>query len=119
VSADDTDLQAALRVEWCKAQEQACCYEEEKELIVEEMRQTLVYLEWNAQEWESSMTSPSTDNSNIDSTTLTSVAVYATKQADIRRRMSKIFIDDWFHLLNEHFPNLPWLKKHTCPKTIY
>jgi len=114
-SADDTDLQAALRVEWCKAQERARRYEEEKELIVEEMRRTLVYLEWNAQEWESSMTSPSTDDSNIDSTTLAGVAAYANKQADIRRRMSKIFIDDWFHLLNEHFPNLPWLKKHTCP----
>ena len=37
VSTDDPDLQAALRVEWCKVQERARCYEEEKELIVEEM----------------------------------------------------------------------------------
>ena len=115
VSADDPDLQAALWVEWCKAQEWARRYEEEKELIVEEMRRTLVYLEWNAREWEASVASPFPADLNIDNTTLAGIAAYASKQADVRRRMVKIFIDDWFHLLEEHFPNLSWLKKYTCP----
>ena len=36
-SPDDPDLQVALCVEWAKAQEWAKCYEEEVELVVEEM----------------------------------------------------------------------------------
>ena len=52
---------------------------------------------------------------NIDNTTLAGIAAYASKQANVRQRMVKIFIDDWFHLLEEHFPNLSWLKKYTCP----
>ena len=37
-SPKDPDLQAALHVEWAKVQEWAKCYEEEVELVVEEMR---------------------------------------------------------------------------------
>ena len=36
-SPEDPDLQVALRVEWAKAQERAKRYEEEVELVVEEM----------------------------------------------------------------------------------
>ena len=46
VSGDDQDLSSALQVEWCKAQERATRYEEEIELVVEEMRRTLVFFEW-------------------------------------------------------------------------
>ena len=36
-SPKDPDLQAALCIEWVKVQERAKCYEEEVELVVEEM----------------------------------------------------------------------------------
>ena len=55
---NDPDLQATLRIEWCKTQERAKRYEEEVQLVVEEMRRTLAYLEWNSQEWEFLATSP-------------------------------------------------------------
>ena len=37
-SPNDPDLQATLRIEWCKTQERAKRYEEEVQLVVEEMR---------------------------------------------------------------------------------
>jgi len=51
-SPGDSDLDVVLRVEWCKAQEFAKRYEEEVQLVIEEMRRTLVTLELNACEWE-------------------------------------------------------------------
>ena len=36
-SPEDPDLQATLQAKWAKAQERAKCFEEEVELIVEEM----------------------------------------------------------------------------------
>ena len=41
----DHDLNPVLRVEWCKAQARASQHEEEVELMVEEMQQTLVLFE--------------------------------------------------------------------------
>ena len=37
-SAEDNNINQSLRVEWCKGQERAKRYEEEVELVVEEMR---------------------------------------------------------------------------------
>jgi hypothetical protein len=37
ISADEEDFCAAIQVEWCKAQERAARYNEEIELVVEEM----------------------------------------------------------------------------------
>ena len=47
---DKEDFHAVLRVEWCKSQERAARYEEEVELVVEEMRRTLTFFEWLVRE---------------------------------------------------------------------
>lgn len=57
-STEDSDLDSVLWIEWCKAQEQAKHYEEDVELVVKEMYQTLVTFELNAEEWDSQATSP-------------------------------------------------------------
>lgn len=58
-STNDADLDAALRVEWCKVQERAKHYEEEEQLVIEEMRRTLVTLGLTASDWEGQATLPS------------------------------------------------------------
>ena len=115
VSPEDPDLQATLRVEWAKAQERAKRYEEEVELVVEEMRRTLVTFERNAGEWESRATSFPLGDSAIGATTIAGIAAYANKQAAIQRGMVKIFIDDWYHLLKQLPLKPKWLKKYPCP----
>lgn len=111
-SPDDPGLQAALRVEWCKAQERAKRYEEEVELVAEEMRQTLVTLEWNAKEWETLAATPPppTHGSNFDISTMVGMAAYAYKQAEIQRRMVTTFVNEWRKTLNDHSPSSSWLE---------
>jgi hypothetical protein len=114
-SVEDSDLLAAVRVEWCKLQERAKRYQEEMELDVEEMRRTLVTFERNAQEWDSFATSPPLGASAIEAMAGVGVTAYAFKQADIWRRMINVFADDWYHLLNNLPFGVPWLENFLPP----
>lgn len=78
-SVVDSDLQAALRVEWCKAQERAKRYEEEVGLTVEEMRHTLATFEWNAKEWDAFAISPPLEAD--DTTTVAGIAAIAHERS--------------------------------------
>ena len=115
INLDNPDLHDALRVEWCKAQEQAKRYEEEVELVVEEMRRTLVTFEWNACEWERRAASPSLSDSAIDGTTAMGIASYAYKQADVQRKMIGVFVNSWHGLIEKISPGSSWLSKYTPP----
>ena len=117
-SPEDPDLQATLRAEWAKAQERAKHFEEEVELIVEEMRRTLGFLEWKAKEWKSFATSLPSGASAIDTATSDGVTAYANKQADIQLKLATTFIDDWYHILAQLPSNIEWLKKYPRPTEI-
>ena len=67
-SVDDLDLRDTLRVKWCKLQEWAKCYQEEMELVVEEMRRTWVTFEQNLLKWISCVTSLPSGDSAVDAT---------------------------------------------------
>ena len=110
-STEDTDLQAALRVQWCVVQQRAERYEEERELVIEEMRRTLVALEWSAKRWETFAATPPPGVSNIDKKAVAGIVAYAYKQADIRSRMVTSFVNAWYHLLEKEPSEIPWLKK--------
>ncbi|KAF9782887.1 hypothetical protein BJ322DRAFT_1110770 [Thelephora terrestris] len=114
-SVDDPDLQATLRVEWCKLQERAKRYQEEMELVVEEMRRTWVTFEQNSLEWISRATSLPVGDSAIDATVGAGIKAYAHKRADIQRRMASIFVDDWYHLLETLPFEVQWLKQFPRP----
>jgi hypothetical protein len=93
-SVEDPNLNTALRVEWCKAQEWVTqC--EEYELVVEEMCQMLVILEFNACEWEKQHTTfqPS-PNLELDDRAICGALLYANKQANMHCSLSKVFIND-------------------------
>ena len=108
----DSDLNVVLRAEWCKAQEQAKRYEEEVELVVEEMRRTLVTFGLNADEWEQRATSPSLPSPVA---TTAGIAAYAYKQADTQRRLVEVFINDWYEVLDGQPLPVPWLRKYPRP----
>ncbi|KAH7905404.1 hypothetical protein BJ138DRAFT_1230024 [Hygrophoropsis aurantiaca] len=53
VSEDDSaGVQDCLRVEWCKARARAARWTEEVQLLSEEMRRTLEFLNWQANWWD-------------------------------------------------------------------
>jgi len=112
-SSKDPDLDAALRVEWCKAQERAKRYEEELELVIEEMRRTLVTFEHNAREWEERAARPLP--ATLDAATVAGAAAYAHKQANIHRELIKVFINDWYEILEGQPLAASWLKNYSRP----
>ena len=113
VSADEQDLCAALRVEWCQAQERSARYEEEVGLVVEEMRRTLVFFEWSACEWEKRAAFQS---ENVDHTTNLGISAYAYKQAAMYRQLVVIFIRDWYNCLKQRSLGSSWLKQYPAPR---
>ena len=48
----DEEVEEYVRLDWAKAQECAKRFEEEIELTVEDMRRTLVFFAWKAEEWD-------------------------------------------------------------------
>ena len=127
-STSDHDLNPVLRVEWCKAQARASRHEEEVELVVEEMRRTLVSFEGMALQWTKFATSPipqvSTDSSKsgvgprklrMDETAVLGVTAYAHRQANIYHRMIHVFLDDWYPILDALSLGSTWLSNYPRP----
>ncbi|KAG1901598.1 uncharacterized protein F5891DRAFT_1128045 [Suillus fuscotomentosus] len=89
-------LQDLLHVEWCKARAQAHWWEEEVQLLYEEMRRVLTFLEWQAGWWDTQGS-----RRQFGSSAFTEGAVaYAHRQAMLRQSMSA-----WFRLLWEAIPS--------------
>ena len=109
------DILSALRVEWCKGQERAKQYEEEVQLVVEEMRRTLAYFEWERREWEiSGSNSPRLPTA--DAAIPAGVSLYAYKQAEIQRRLIESCLCDWYNILQEQSLGSSWLKTYPRPQ---
>lgn len=117
-SSDEQDLSLALRVEWCKAQERAVRYEEEVQLVVEEMRRTLAYFKWLACEWERWAATPAVGGSEADSATMAGVSAYAYKQAAVYRKMVIVFVNDWYECLKTKSLGSPWLQQYPSPPSV-
>jgi hypothetical protein len=75
-----TAIAEAVRVEFCKAWARERRWDEEKQLLREEMRRTLATFRWEAEKWEKAVvegSSPDIEGRNA----------YAFRQAHIRREM--------------------------------
>ncbi|KAJ7578939.1 hypothetical protein C8J56DRAFT_796992 [Mycena floridula] len=83
-------LRDGLRVEWCKAWARVCRWEEEVQLLEEEMRRVLVTLEWKAWWWEQRISFLKFSDAHS-----AGCAAYARKQAFLLRRLRSKFADMW------------------------
>jgi len=80
-------------------------YAEEVELLVEEMRRVLKFLEWDRDRWKSRAShSPQSDNAPHPSTPASlgkmaaleeGLKAYALRQASIRQRLFETFSQQW------------------------
>lgn len=114
-SGINQDVYASLRLEWCQAQARVTWYEEEVQLVVEEMRRTLAYFEWLACQWENRATSPSVCAAGGDNVTIGGISAYARKQAAIYRKLVGIFIESWYECLQEKSLGKSWLCRYRPP----
>ncbi|KAK7028210.1 hypothetical protein VNI00_014900 [Paramarasmius palmivorus] len=89
-SEDSKAIQEATRVEWMKARARDLRWKEELELINEEMRRTLLTLEYEAQEWVSWVAKENDSRPEGEG-----VTAYALRQAAIRRGLARKFQVLW------------------------
>ncbi|KAG2135246.1 hypothetical protein DEU56DRAFT_981136 [Suillus clintonianus] len=91
--SDNTEygLQDSLRVEWCRARARAHRWEEEVQLLREEMRRVLAFFEWQAVWWDtqgSRRTFGSPESAE-------GAVAYAHRQASLRRSLAFHFRSIW------------------------
>jgi hypothetical protein len=99
-----------MQVEWAKSQARMMRWQEEFEIVQEEMRQVLAWFEWRATWWEQQAEKRNKAHTDI----LHGVAAYAFKQADIARRMALQCAMDWLPELKKEGINPPWAAKYRC-----
>ena len=99
VEADNSeqvlDELEGMRIEWSKSQARKMRWEEEVELIQEEMRRTIVYYEWKVSWWlQKNIQHPA-----IDDPTQHGIAAYAQKQAYYCKCLAESFASTWLPYL--------------------
>ncbi|KAJ7143254.1 hypothetical protein C8R46DRAFT_1167838 [Mycena filopes] len=82
------DLHESLRVEWARAKARKTRWEEEVNLLREEMRRVLRYLEWETNTWEERA---NVSNEAVPVETRAGMRAYAKKQADVHRRLGAFY----------------------------
>ncbi|KAK7433708.1 hypothetical protein VKT23_020626 [Stygiomarasmius scandens] len=87
---DEESMRDGIRVEFCKAYARTQRWSEEVLLIREEMRRSLVTLEWKAQWWEKRATAPAVDSVHAEG-----IAAYAHSQAAVMRALRDRFLFAW------------------------
>ncbi|KAF9457802.1 hypothetical protein BDZ94DRAFT_1285142 [Collybia nuda] len=88
---DNPALNEALRVEWCRARARAMRWDEEVELLQEEMRRILAFLKWHELWWEQQGVAASSS----DAATNEGKIAYSRKQASLRRMLHERFSVTW------------------------
>lgn len=112
---NDPDLQAVMRVEWCKATARAERFKEEVELIVEEMRRTLLFFKWTAEHWEQ-LGKARASEPGIDNVTAAGLSAYAARKAALYQKLVDVFIRDWYECLERKSLGSSWLSGYTRPQ---
>ncbi|KAG2132161.1 hypothetical protein BD769DRAFT_1627646 [Suillus cothurnatus] len=88
------DSHLALCIEWCKTRARCNQWFEEIQLLLEEMRHILEFLDWQTKWWEAQVTlrvaEQSEDNKGL--------VAYAKRQAAIHRSLSAKFRALWHHV---------------------
>lgn len=114
---NDPDLQAVMRVEFCKATARAERFKEEVELLVEEMRRTLLFFKWTATHWEE-LGEARVGEPTLDDDTTAGIRAYAARKAALYRKLADIFIQDWYECLILKSLGSDWLSEYPRPEVV-
>ncbi|KAH7917830.1 hypothetical protein BV22DRAFT_1108497 [Leucogyrophana mollusca] len=87
----DEGLQDAIRLEWCKARARAMRWTEEVELLFEEKRRVLQFMDWQSRWWLERAGSVVVE----ESTLAEGLQAYAQRQAALRRSLGDYFAHVW------------------------
>lgn len=93
-------------MEWVKCRARAHRWEEEVELVLEEMRRVLCYMGWHATYWQSLISKSQVADTGIRE----GISAYAKKQAHIMQTMGKQFSLQWLYILEGFSISPEWLE---------
>ncbi|KAL5476488.1 hypothetical protein ACEPAI_3345 [Sanghuangporus weigelae] len=99
------ELGEHLRCEWAKLRAKRDRWREEIELVMEEMRRTLVFLIWKAKQWDQRVKSSDFGSKELNE----GLRAYATKQADIQQNLAICFFRLWYPTLGRLEKTPVWL----------
>ena len=103
-SAPGLMVWVAMRVEWTKMKARSERWAEEKDLVVEEMRRVVEYLDWKAQWWRSQ----GTRRTGLSPMVMRGLGAYTTRQALVYEQMAKSFAGDWYPSLKKFGIHADW-----------
>ncbi|KAG1788974.1 uncharacterized protein HD556DRAFT_1311720 [Suillus plorans] len=89
--SENESVQDCVRIEWCKARARAARWSEEVELLAEEMRRVLAFLEWQGSWWHQCTMLRSSEKT----TEQEGLQAYAYRQAALRSAMRTSFQARW------------------------
>lgn len=89
---------ATVRIEWAKTKARAERWQEELNLLREEMRRAIVDMEWRAHQW----TNRANARPNVSPDILQGLTAYAHKQADIQTNFAAGFCKKWIPVLKRN-----------------
>ncbi|KAF9488375.1 hypothetical protein BDN71DRAFT_1513112 [Pleurotus eryngii] len=87
------DITDCLKAEWSRSRARAQRWTEEQDLVLEEMRRVLAYLQWHANWWDKQ--GPQRSGSGVTETVQDGLSAYAAKQAAILRHLRRRFVVLW------------------------
>ena len=107
------EVEACLLVDWARARERAKRFEEEVELVVEEMRRTLLFFAWKSSEWERLAEVRANSDKPPSEAVLQGLRAYSCRQSAMYREMIKVFVSDWVNCLRPRGLGNDWLPKYS------
>ena len=114
--ASEEDVNEMLRVEWTTAFARLERWSEEVELLQEEMRRVVAFLEWKSLDWLAKMDARAGD---VSSDVQSGLRAYAQKQAAIFHNLAVSFAMLWYPTLVSYDLRHSWitefLDKHKVP----
>jgi hypothetical protein len=103
-----------IRVEWAKARARALRWDEEVDLLNEEMRRVLCYLDWKSAWWMEFGTARHVTEEHLRE----GLTAYASKQAHILSDMASRFADLWYPELARSGIEPDWPPHYLTDRTV-
>ena len=102
---EQREIDETARHEWTTCRARADRWMEEEELLQEEMRRVIIYLEWKSRTWSEKV---GVRASSCTPDIQHGIDAYARKQADIHHGVAVSFANQWLPYLKAHSFNTKW-----------
>jgi hypothetical protein len=107
--ASEEDVNEALRVEWTTSYARLKRWDEEVELLQEEMRRVVVFLKWKSRDWLAKVEAP---RGNLTSDIQSGHDAYAMKQAAVYHNLAASFAKLWHPMLESYDLKRSWATEY-------